>query len=81
MVGGMETKSAGIRAAIEAQDWTLALRLAARLPRLGEHSAAIKRAHEVVGNERFYRQLGRDPAALIEAGKRAVVARFSIPIR
>jgi hypothetical protein len=72
----MQTKSASIRDAMAAQDWPLALRLAARLPRLGAHSAAIKRAHECQANPSFYRQIGRDPAALIEAGKAALRDRF-----
>ena len=72
----METKSHLIRTAIAERDWPLALRLAARLPRLGKHSAAIKRAHECQQNAAFYRQLGRDPAAMFEAGKAALLDRF-----
>jgi hypothetical protein len=72
----MVTKSAKIRAAIAANDWPLALRLAARLPRLDQHGPAIKRAHECSHNPDFYRQLGRDPEALVAAGKAALVERF-----
>jgi hypothetical protein len=72
----METKASQIRRAMAAQDWPLALRLAARLPRLDIHSAAIKRAHECAGNAAFYRQLGRDPEALIAAGIEALKDRF-----
>lgn len=72
----MQTKSSAIRNAIDAGDWQLALRLAARLPQLGVHGPAIKRAHECYSNAAFYRQLGRDPDALIEAGKAAVLDRF-----
>ena len=74
----METKSSQIRQAIAQENWTLALRLASRLPQLGKHSADIKRAHECQSNPSFYRQLGRDLDALFEAGKIALVDRFVI---
>lgn len=63
----METKIVKLRAAAAKGDWALALRIAARFPELGEHKAAIQRAHEAHANARFYRSLGKDPDALIPA--------------
>jgi hypothetical protein len=39
-------------------NWPSALRLAASFPRLGEHKAAIVRAHKVLARPGFYAQLG-----------------------
>ncbi len=61
---------------MRAGSWELALRIAARFPRLGEHEAAIRRGHEAYTNPRFYGQLGYDPEALKEAGKQALIARY-----
>jgi hypothetical protein len=57
-------------------DWRKALSIAARFPRLGEHDEAIRRAHEAAQRPEFQRQLGRCPAALVEAGKRALSERY-----
>lgn len=74
----METKISKLRAAAASGDWTLALRIAVRFPDLGDHSAAIVRAHEAGHNPRFYRSLGKDPAALIEAGIIALKDRYKL---
>ncbi len=74
--GKSPTKLSQLKAAMRAGDWELALRIAARFPKLGEHAAAIQRAHEVYTNPRFYRQLGKDPETLKEAGRRALIARY-----
>lgn len=74
----METKSDAIRRAMHAGDWPRALRLAARLPRLDRHAAAIKRGHECLSNPGFYRQLGRDPDDCVAAGIAALRDRFPV---
>ena len=74
----MPTKIALLRAAFEAGDMPGALRIAARFPRLGEHKAAIVRAHEALVNPGFYRQIGRDPEALVSAGVDALRARYAL---
>ncbi len=61
---------------MDAGDWQLALRIAARFPRLGEHGPAIKLGHEAYVHPDFYRQLGKAPHLLIEKGKRALIARY-----
>lgn len=70
------SKITQLKAAMQAGNWELALRVAARFPRLGTHTAAIRRGHEAYTNPRFYQQLGKDLEALKAAGKRALIARY-----
>lgn len=74
----METKISKLKAAAASGDWTHALRIAARFPDLGDHAAAIVRAHEAGHNPRFYRSLGKDPEALIAAGIAALKERYKL---
>lgn len=78
ILGAMKTKLDQIREAAAAGDWPTALRIAARFPRLGEHKRAIVAAHEALAHPGFYSQLGKDPAALVEAGKAALRVRYSL---
>ncbi len=73
-----QTKLARLRAAAEQGDWPLALRIVARFPELGEHKAAIIRAHEAHANARFYRSIGRDPEVLIAEGIAALIERYQL---
>jgi hypothetical protein len=75
----METKISKLKAAAASGDWTLALRIAARFHDLGEHAAAIIRAHEAGLNPRFYRSIGKDPEALIRSGIDALKSRYRLP--
>lgn len=59
-----------------AGDWQSAIRIAARLPRLDVHRAAILDAHMAYTNPRFALQIGKDICALIAAGRAALIARF-----
>src|SRR5438046_1449488 len=74
MVGNPRAKISQLKAAMRARNWELALRIAARFPRLGEHKAAIVRAHEAYSHGRFYEQLGQDPrrAAAAAANRKRV---------
>jgi hypothetical protein len=74
----MQTKLQTLKDAAAAQNWQGALRIAAKFADLGEHKAAIVRGHEAHSNARFAVQLGRDPAADIEAGIQALCARYSL---
>ena len=74
----MQTKISQIRAAVAANDWRTALSIAAKFPQLGEHKKAIVTAHECLVHPGFYRQLGKDEAALIEAGKAAMCERYGL---
>jgi len=59
-----------------AGDWRNAIRVAARLPRLDKHRAAILDAQGAYENPRFYAQIGKDAETLIEAGAAALCERF-----
>jgi hypothetical protein len=74
----METKLSKLKAAASSGDWAGALRIAAKFPQLGEHKTVIVRAHECFVNPAFYRQLGRDPEACIEAGISALRIRYRL---
>ncbi|MEY4952827.1 MAG: hypothetical protein RL299_1251 [Pseudomonadota bacterium] len=75
----METKISQLKSAAAKGDWTTALRIAAHFPQLGDHGARIVRAHEAGHNPRFYRQLGKDPDALILDGVAALKERYGLP--
>jgi hypothetical protein len=72
----MSTKIAQVRAAMRAEQWPEALRVAARFPRLGEQRGAILSAHGAYTNPRFYGALGADLEALKAAGRAALADRF-----
>lgn len=74
----METKLNQLRAAWAAGDRMGALRIAARFPRLGAEKEAITRAWEASQRPALYRQMGRDPDALVEAGMEALAARYGL---
>jgi hypothetical protein len=61
---------------MRAGDWPRAFSIASKFARLGSQRAAIMRAQAVRLSPGLYRQLGRDPAAVIEEGKAAMRARF-----
>lgn len=65
-----------LRSLMRAGDWARALALAARWADLGEHKEAIVRGHEARVHAAFYRQLGRDPEALVADGQRALEERY-----
>jgi hypothetical protein len=72
----LQTKLAQVQAAMRAGDWPRAFSIASKFGRLGPQRAAFMRAQAVRLSPGFYRGLGRDPAAIIEAGKAAMRARF-----
>ena len=72
----MQPKLAQVQAAMRAGDWPRAFRIAGKFARLGPHKAAIMRAQAARLSPAFYRGLGCDPAAIIEAGKAALRERF-----
>lgn len=73
----METKAAQIRSLIANADWHGALRMAARFPRLGAHKDAIQGGWSAMTNPGFYRQIHKDPDAMIQAGIEALRERYS----
>lgn len=76
-LGSMERKIDLLRAAIAARDVRGALRIAARFHVLGDAREVVTRGWEALARPDFYRQIGRDPDALVAAGWAAVVARYS----
>ena len=66
-----------LRDLMAAEKWPQALSLAAKFAVLGAEKAAIKRAHECIGNPSFYRQIGVNPEAAIEAGITALKRRYN----
>lgn len=75
---GMQTKLDKLKAAAAAGRWDDALAIAAKFPRLGEHAAAIKRAHEALHSPGFFRQIGRDPDMLVQIGIDALRERYGL---
>jgi len=62
--------------AMRAGQWNIAIQLAAKFPRLGAEEEDITRAREAILRPDFMRQLGKEPSALIEAGKAALLRRY-----
>ena len=58
-------------------DWIGALRIANRFARLGKQKEAITRAWAAHTNPNFYRQIGKDPDAMLDAGIVALKSRYS----
>lgn len=74
----METKLSKLKAAFASGDFIGALRIAARFPQLGAEKVAIQTAWAAHQNPDFYREIGKDPEALLSAGIEAIRARYSL---
>jgi hypothetical protein len=72
----MERKIDKLREAMDSNDWKTALGIAARFPRLGTQREAIQLGWSALTNPGFYRQIGKDPDALVHAGVRALKERY-----
>jgi hypothetical protein len=72
----MQTKLAMLLDLIASDNWNHAIRFAAKFPRLGDQRDVILRAKDALLQPEFYRQLGRDPSGLVEAGKQAILSKF-----
>ncbi len=72
------TQLADLRAAYARGDLRGALRIAVRFKELGTADKAIRKAWGAINHPSLYGQLGTDPAALIEAGRAALVARYDL---
>ena len=71
-----QTKLSAVQAAMRANNWPEALRLAAKFQRLGAERDAILEAHTAAANPQWTRQLRKNPDALIEAGRLALIAKY-----
>jgi len=70
------TKISILREFMAAGQWREAIKLAASFPRLGDERGAILSARGAFTNPSFYRQIGKDPEALIAAGRDALTRRY-----
>lgn len=71
--GEREHKGERIRRLVAAESWHGAFKLAASFDRVAEpYKTAIQRAWQAIDKPEFTRALGRDPEALIAAGKAAL---------
>lgn len=67
-----------LRKLMAAGEHRQALKLAAGWPRLGEHKAEIERGWAALCNPDFYREIGKDPEALVAAAVAALRERYEI---
>jgi hypothetical protein len=74
----MDKKIDQLKACAASGDWTGALRIAAKFPRLGADKARIERGWEAVARPDFMRQIGKDPDALMADGIAALKSRYSL---
>jgi len=65
-----------LRAHMAAGRWREAIALAASFGRLGDEKAAILSAREAFARPDFQRQIGKDPEALIAAGREALARKY-----
>ena len=72
------SKLSGLRALFAAGDHRGAIGVAAKFGRLGAERDAILSAWGAIQNPRLYRQLGKDPDALVAAGIAALVAKYRL---
>jgi hypothetical protein len=74
----MLNKSEQIRAAWAAGDQIGALRIASRFFDRSPETAVIRRGWEAHTSPVFYRQIGKDPAAMTQAGLDALAAKLGL---
>lgn len=72
----MDTKTAQIIRALEAGDNRKALSLASRFFDRSDDTMLFKQAQGAANNPRFYRQIGKDPDAIVDAAINRLRARF-----
>jgi hypothetical protein len=73
---GVDTKLAKLLDLMELGDWPAAIRFAAKFPRLGDHRDDLLRAKDALQNPDFYRQIKRDPDALVQSGIDALKSKY-----
>lgn len=78
MIAEPVSKTDQIRAAWAAGDKHGALRIAARFWDRGPETQVFKRGWDAHNNPSFYRQLGKDPAALTQAAFDALAVKFGL---
>lgn len=71
------SKLAMVQTAMQSGDWEKAICIAAKFPELGDHKKPISRAYSAYTNPRSAVQLFGDLDAVKEAGRIAMIERFS----
>jgi len=72
----MENKSDKIRAALANGDTRKAISLASKFFDRSDETQLYKQAQAAIGNPGFYRQIGKDPDAIIAAAVESLTHRF-----
>lgn len=75
-LSGVDTKLAKLLDLMKFGDWSAAIRFAAKFPRLGAQRDDLLRAKDALQNPDFYRQIKRDPDALVQAGIDALKSKY-----
>ena len=70
------TKLSILQAHMAAGEWRQALALAAKFHDLGDHKKQITRAHDALQNPELYKQMGKNPMALMQEGIAALKERY-----
>ncbi len=70
------TKAERLRGLLRAGKWRDALSLANSFGRLGTHAKAIRTAHDAAVHPGFYKQLGKNPDALVADGVDAMLDKY-----
>ena len=70
------TKSDKIKAALISGDKVRAISIASKFFDRSEETQLYKQAQAAIGNPRFYRQIGKDPDAIVDAAVTRLRARF-----
>ena len=66
-----------LRGYMAREDWRAALKLAASFPSLGAEKRAITQGWEAMARPDFYRQIRKDPSALVAEGIAALRRRYA----
>lgn len=74
----LTTKTADIKAAIAAGDKIGALRIASRFFDRTPETQVFKRGWDAHSNPAFYRQIGKEPDALVDEAYAAIVNKFGL---
>ena len=77
----MVTATNKLEALLKKGDFTKALSLAAKFPKLGEHKEQIRLGHEANQHPSFYKQIGKNPDQLVADGIAALKERSSYLIK
>ena len=74
----MQTQLSKLKVFMAEGDHKAALRLASKWSRLGDHKERITQGWAALSNPDFYRQIGKDPEALVASGISAIRERYEI---